>query len=71
MSDQETHIATKNGQEYEVIVVGEHKNSHGKGIADENSSQVRWRYECFDCGATVVGSTAEEARSKLRNKSCD
>lgn len=69
--DENKHIAEKDGQKYEVIVVGDHENAHGGGVSSESSSEVKWKYECFDCGNTVIGEDADDARAKLADKKCN
>lgn len=68
---EETHTIAYNGQRYEVIELGEHPHAHGESKGHEGESETYGSYRCFECGEWVNGDTLDEARSKLKEKSCE
>lgn len=71
MSDQDTHEIAYNGQRYEVIELGDHPHAHGQTRGHEGESETYGTYRCFECGKTTTGDTLDDARSNLKEKSCD
>lgn len=67
----ETHVIEHNGQEYQVIEVGKHPHAHGGVYGHEKSGESSAAYRCFECGTRVTAETLDEAKAKLKQKSCD